>query len=152
MDRQKLDAILARKLPVFTASGLNCAETVLSTMCAYWDVESPLIPRIATPFGGGLAATRGVCGAVSGALMAIGLRLGREEGGDREAAYTAARRYMEWFEANYGTRDCADLIGLRRGEPGDSRHHGDAHVRVCRPLVIAACEHLANLFPQPLTL
>lgn len=71
MDRQKLDAILARKLPVFTASGLNCAETVLSTMCAYWDVESPLIPRIATPFGGGLAATRGVCGAVSGALMAI---------------------------------------------------------------------------------
>lgn len=147
MNERKLDAILEQKLPIFTAGGLNCAETVLGTMCAYWGVESPLIARIATPFGGGLAATRGVCGAVTGALMAIGVRLGREEGGDRTAAYDAARKYLDWFENSFGSRDCADLIGMRRGEAGDSRHHGDAHTRVCRPMVVAVCRHLAETLP-----
>lgn len=85
MNEQKLEKILQEKLPVFESGGLNCAETVLSVMCAYWDLDAPFVPRIATAFGGGLAATRGVCGALTGGLMAIGLRLGRDEGGDRQA-------------------------------------------------------------------
>ena len=147
MDEQRLEAILEKKLPVFMAGGLNCAETVLCVMCQYWGIDAPFAPKIATAFGGGMAATRGVCGAVTGALMAIGLRLGREEGGDRAPAYEAARRYIEWFEGEHGSRECAGLIGLSRGDARDSRSHGDAHVRVCRPAVVGACRYLARVFP-----
>lgn len=145
MNEQKLEKILQEKLPVFESGGLNCAETVLSVMCAYWDLDAPFVPRIATAFGGGLAATRGVCGALTGGLMAIGLRLGRDEGGDRKPAYSAGLAFIEWFEErNNATRQCGELIGLKRGCAVDSRSHGDAHERVCRPLVVASCRYLAE--------
>ena len=144
MNREKLDAILMGKLFAFENGGLNCAETVLSAMCEYWDMDAPFAPRIATAFGGGLAATRGVCGAVTGGLMAIGLKLGREAGGDRVPAYEVANAFMEWVEREYGSRDCSDLIGMKRGEPGDSRSHGEVSKTVCQPLIRSVCEYLAE--------
>ena len=42
-------------------------------------MECAAIPRIATPFGGGIGGRGEVCGAVTGAVMAIGLKHGREE-------------------------------------------------------------------------
>ncbi|NLF28086.1 MAG: C_GCAxxG_C_C family protein [Clostridiales bacterium] len=141
---EKLHAILSGKLFAFENGGLNCAETVLSTMCEYWNMDAPFAPKIATAFGGGLAATRGVCGAVTGGLMAIGLKLGREVGGDRAPAYDLAREFMEWVEREYGSRDCSDLIGMKRGEPGDSRNHADANKTVCQPLIQSVCEYLAE--------
>lgn len=141
---EKLEAIVQRKLLAFESGGLNCAESVLSALCEYWDLDAPFAPKIATAFGGGLAATRGVCGAVTGGLMAIGLKLGREQGGDRAPAYDVAREFMEWVERDYGSRDCSDLIGMKRGEPGDSRHHADASKAVCQPLIMKVCGYLAE--------
>ena len=51
---EKLHAILSGKLFAFENGGLNCAETVLSAMCEYWDMDAPFAPKIATAFGGGL--------------------------------------------------------------------------------------------------
>jgi len=43
--------------------------------------------KIATPFGGGIGRRGSVCGAVSGTIMAIGLKYGRMESDeDKEKA------------------------------------------------------------------
>ena len=43
-------------------------------MCQEFEIENEIIPRIATCFGGGIGNTGAVCGAVAGAMMAIGLK------------------------------------------------------------------------------
>lgn len=68
-------------------TGYNCAESVLLAVCresGYTESEIvKFIPRMATGFllrfhyggqvGGGIARNGGICGALSGAIMAIGL-------------------------------------------------------------------------------
>ncbi|MBU0490362.1 MAG: C-GCAxxG-C-C family protein [Chloroflexi bacterium] len=86
-------------------------------------IDSPLIPRIATPFGGGLAHRGESCGAVNGALMAIGLARGRDLDQDpavRDQAYDLAGRFMHQFETQFGALRCRDLTGLDWSQP-DSR-------------------------------
>lgn len=75
-------------------------------------MESPIIPRIATPFGAGLGRSGMLCGAVSGALMAIGLLRGRDRAGDDvRPAYDAARSLIARFRERFGEVECRALTG-----------------------------------------
>ena len=76
-------------------------------------LESPAVPRIATPFGGGIAGLGSVCGAVSGAMIAIGLTHGRDEPWQpREQVYDLARKVYRGFQEEMGSTICRDLTGL----------------------------------------
>lgn len=100
--------------------GCNCAEAVL---LAFLGPESGL-PReavcLATGFGGGMGRTKSVCGAVTGALMALGTALGRREPLDPERRQENARqlgqdiyppfaRLLAQVEGHYGTVVCREL-------------------------------------------
>ena len=65
-----------RSLELFQ-SGFFCAESVLLAIAESQGIQSDLIPRIATGFCSGISRTGGMCGAVSGAIMGIGLVAGR---------------------------------------------------------------------------
>jgi C_GCAxxG_C_C family probable redox protein len=55
-------------------SGYNCAQSILLTMSEHRDGENVLIPRIATAFGGGIGRCGSICGALTGGVMAIGIK------------------------------------------------------------------------------
>ncbi|HKZ94210.1 MAG TPA: C-GCAxxG-C-C family protein [Candidatus Bathyarchaeia archaeon] len=81
--------------------GYNCAESVLLAMAEHESVNSSLIPKIATPFGGGIARSASICGCVTGSLMAIGMKHGRIQASeDRLEAYAIATSFMTEFEKN----------------------------------------------------
>jgi C_GCAxxG_C_C family probable redox protein len=56
-----------------------CSECFLMALARYQGVESPLIPRIATGFGAGIARSGEICGALSGAVMDLSFRYGRDK-------------------------------------------------------------------------
>lgn len=90
----------------------NCAESILYTMSEHYSVRSELIPKIATPFGGGMARSASICGCVTGALMAIGMKHGRKNAKeDRAKAYDVASSFMTEFEKRFGSLICYELIG-----------------------------------------
>lgn len=92
--------------------GYNCAESVLLSLAKCEGTTSPLIPKIATPFGGGMARSGSICGCVTGALMAIGMKHGRiRSTEDRLKAYDVAQNFMAEFEKRFGSLICYDLIG-----------------------------------------
>jgi C_GCAxxG_C_C family probable redox protein len=94
------------------ASGLYCAESVVLAIARGQGIESELLPKIATAFCSGMARSCSTCGAVTGALMGIGLALGRSTpDGSVEPAYTAARRFIQKFEQVYGDCNCQVLLG-----------------------------------------
>jgi len=141
-----IEELLPGAIETFSARKLHCAETVLSTMARYWEQDMTHIPRIATAFGGGMASMQRDCGAFTGALMAIGLILGREEGGDRIKAYAAARAFMAWFEGNH-SRMCREIVGTDFSDTEQMAQFsapGGGHETICEPLVAEVCRYLAR--------
>lgn len=133
-------------IKLFTEDKLSCSESVLLAMATFWDIKDPLIPRIATPFRGGLCATQQVCGAVTGGLMAIGVRLGRDSGADNaQACVDKGREFMNMVKSRYGSLSCRDMTGL---DFSDAEQHkqfqGTVRNEFCVPLVGQCCRWLAE--------
>ncbi len=144
---ERLERLIQTYQADFQHARINCAEAVLTTMCNFYDIDMGVCPMIATPFGGGLCGRQGVCGTVSGALMVIGLKHGRELGGDKDPAYKLGKELMAWFEGEQGALNCRDLICCDFSDPvaqQQFRAPGGAHERVCEPLVGDVCRWLAE--------
>ncbi len=95
--------------------GFNCCESVLQGLGDYLGVKSDLIPSIATGFGGGIGHTGGVCGAITGAVMALGIKYGRKDPRDKEQRdwlYRRVENFLQDAEQELGSLNCRDLIGL----------------------------------------
>lgn len=59
--------------------GLNCTECVLKTYMDLYETGMPEeILCMATGFGGGIGHTKNQCGAIGGAVMALGFEKGRK--------------------------------------------------------------------------
>lgn len=100
------------------ASGLFCAESALLALAKAQGIESDLLPRIATGFCGGMSRMCGTCGALTGAMMGVGLALGRSEGNQSaQPAYEVTQQLMREFEQEFGARDCHKLLGCDLNTP-----------------------------------
>jgi C_GCAxxG_C_C family probable redox protein len=101
-------------------SGYNCAQAMTMAVNEAYGLGIEDIPRMMQPFGGGMARSDEVCGAVSGAVLSIGMVFGRdgeemEEG--KERCYRLAGRYMEEFRKLRGSTKCTGLLGLNLADP-----------------------------------
>ena len=86
------------------------------------ELETDLIPRIATPFGGGIARRGGFCGVASGAPMAIGILAGRDRpGASTDSAFNAAGSFLDGFEREFGSLQCRTLTGYNLADKDDLR-------------------------------
>jgi C_GCAxxG_C_C family probable redox protein len=107
-------------------SGFFCAESVLLAIAESRGVHSDLIPRIATGFCSGISRTGGMCGAVSGAIMGIGLATGRDSPqGSVEPAYALVQELISRFEKQYGSANCHQLLGCDLATEAGQRHFMD---------------------------
>jgi C_GCAxxG_C_C family probable redox protein len=89
---------------------------VLLALAEQQGIQSDVIPKIATGFCSGFSRTAGLCGAVSGAVMGIGLALGRSAPGQSvEPAYSAIRLFLTRFESEFGSTNCQALTGCHLG-------------------------------------
>lgn len=80
------------------------------------NIKSELIPKIATGFCGGISRTCGICGAVSGSIMAINLFTGRSKPGEAVTDnYTAVQKMIGRFEEKFGSTNCKELTGCDLG-------------------------------------
>ena len=114
MDNKQIEQ-KAQKM--FDEAGLLCAESVLAAVADEAKVISPLIPRIATGFCSGIARTRGMCGAVTGGIMALGIIYGRDNAEQSyKIVYKKVQHFLKAFEEEYGATNCFELIGFDLGK------------------------------------
>jgi C_GCAxxG_C_C family probable redox protein len=76
--------------------------------------------RFSCSFGGGMAHTGNTCGAVTGALMVIGMKYGRTDIEDlaaKEKTYAVANAFITEFLWRDHAIGCTDLIGLNLSDP-----------------------------------
>lgn len=85
---------------------------MLQAVAEHCGIDSPLIPKIATGFCSGVSRTSGMCGAVSGGIMAIGLVFGRESSHVTvDDTYSKVQEFLNLFERQYGACNCLELTG-----------------------------------------
>ena len=97
-------------------SGFYCAESVLLALAEVCGAESEVIPQIATGFCSGVSRSGGRCGAVSGAIMGIGLFSGRNSPGESvDEIYAAIVGLLHEFERAHGATGCPELTGCDLG-------------------------------------
>ncbi|HOI57792.1 MAG: C-GCAxxG-C-C family protein [Methanoculleus sp.] len=93
--------------------GCNCAQAVSSVFARDAGVPEEVILRAATGFGGGVGHTGGACGAVSGAVLVIGLLFGSTgpEGKEaKERTYAVTQEFIARFVRKHGTVSCTGLL------------------------------------------
>lgn len=94
------------------SSGFLCAESVVLAIAKVQGVDSDVLPKVATAFCSGMSRTSGTCGALTGAIMGVGLALGRSTSKDSlQPSYTAAQQLIQAFEQEFGSQSCKDLLG-----------------------------------------
>lgn len=102
---------IAQKIEQYFAEGYRCAESVLLYVASSKNIQSDLIPRIATGFCAGISRTRGTCGAVAGAVMAVNLFYGRNEPSvPIYDSYPPVQKFIKSFEEKFGSVNCFQLI------------------------------------------
>jgi C_GCAxxG_C_C family probable redox protein len=100
--------------------GYSCSMAIFSAFAPEIGLDGETAARIASPFGAGVARTGEICGAVSGALMVIGLTQRPEDIRDpasREKVYALARRFIGEFTARNGSVNCTELMGYDLSDP-----------------------------------
>jgi C_GCAxxG_C_C family probable redox protein len=103
-------------------SGLYCAESVLKAVADIHGCSNPIIPGIATGFCGGVSRTSGMCGALAGGIMALGLLTGRSKPSDpKEQCYALVHCLVNRFREQFGSTQCTDLLGCDISTPDGAR-------------------------------
>ncbi|MDD3313640.1 C-GCAxxG-C-C family (seleno)protein [Pseudodesulfovibrio sp.] len=130
----------------FGRGKLLCAETVLRIMAEASGRDLGPALAAASGFCSGVARTKGQCGALSGAIMGIGLLASTadgpdEIGRDREAAYELTREMLDWFRDAFGSLNCFDLTGCDFRTPeGQDRYRNQGVKKTCVSLCAESAE------------
>lgn len=138
------------KAQFYFSNGFNCAESVLKSLVDEMNIDCSCIPEIATGFGAGFGRHGEVCGAITGAVMAIGLKYGRSNAEDTEAkekAYAIVDDFLKTFKIKFKNVRCIDLTGCNMLSPEglQKMKNDNIHKNVCNELVTFAAAEAAKL-------
>ena len=130
--------------------GFNCSQSVLSAYAGQMGLDHELALKISTGFGGGMGRKGEVCGAVTGALMVIGLTHGRtaiEDTGSKERTYELVGEFINRFKSRNGSILCRELLGYDIGTPKGYAAAKEQKVfsEICPTMVQAAAEILEDI-------
>lgn len=139
----------------FSEKGMMCSQAVL----AAFRKECKLTEKDALMLGSCFATgmNRGsVCGACTGALMAIGIMFGQQKMGDQQTRINArsiADRFLKEFEEANGSCICNELLKVDVTTPEGVKYCKDNNLfkDFCPLMVMSACEILDKIVKEELS-
>jgi C_GCAxxG_C_C family probable redox protein len=105
----------------YYADAFACSQAVFTAFGKEMGLTEEQCLKIGGAFGGGMARQQLTCGAVTGAMMVIGLIYGRGLGDDvsqKEITYEKTNELFAEFQRRNRTLNCKDLLqGLNLNDP-----------------------------------
>lgn len=102
-------------------NNFNCSQAVFTVFATEYGISEELALKLATSFGGG-ARSGEMCGAVSGALMVLGLKYGHfnaENNEQKQKAYSLVNEFVNRFKEINRSIVCRDLLGYDLSKPDE---------------------------------
>lgn len=130
----------------------NCAQAVFGAFAEEVGIDRATALKTAACFGGGMRCGE-VCGAVTGALMALGYRFGSARDNDPDGKAAANKRaiaFLEKFKAKNGTILCKELLGYNPGVLEDAAKIKELglHDKVCNQAILDAVDIAEEIIAQ----
>lgn len=134
----------------YFAKGYSCSQSVLTAFAPKIGLDEKLALKVAGGFGGGIGRLGNTCGAVSGAVMVLGLKYCPTKASDqakKDEMYQLVRNFITEFEKLHKTTVCRDLIGYDISEPEErlKASESGAFENICPKLVQDAGEILTKM-------
>jgi len=131
------------------ANNFNCSQAVLTAFASDFGIDEELALKLGTSFGGG-ARNGEICGAVSGALLVLGLKYGHYIASDNEQksrSYAIAVDYTNRFKEANGSIVCRDLLGYDLTIPEEAACIKEKclFAEVCPKMIKSAVEILEDV-------
>jgi C_GCAxxG_C_C family probable redox protein len=124
----------------------NCAQSVFAAYAEDFGISKDTALSLAVGFGGGIGRLQETCGAVSGAVMVLGLlsHFKEEDGRPKiNEVYAAVRAFIEEFTKEAGAIKCRDLLKCDlSSEEGQKFFRENNLKEKCRSCVKLCCELL----------
>jgi C_GCAxxG_C_C family probable redox protein len=132
------------------SQGFNCAQSLLTAYGTDLGLNRLEALKIGSAFGGGIGRMGQTCGAVTGALMVIGLKYGGTDPHPekRKEMYGAVEQFMEKFKARNKpqTLICSELIGFcMHQKPELSQNERNVILERCTQFVQDAAEIIEEI-------
>ena len=136
-------------------TGYNCAQAVLFAYGPELGLDGETALKVTTGLGAGMGLRGEVCGALTGGILALGLRYGR--GGQQdcsatEQTYRKTQELMARFEQRLGACSCRVLLDgcdLRTEEGRQRFKEHDLLHKTCVRCVQTVAEELAGMMEAP---
>lgn len=120
--------------------GFNCSQAVCAAYAPALGLPRDLALKIGAGFGGGMGRHGEVCGAVTGAIMVVGLKTGSSDATDTAAkgdAYALTDEVIVQFKERHGSILCRELLGCDILQPEGLQHAREAQLFTARcPLFV----------------
>ena len=136
--------------------GYNCSQAVFCAFCDLTGMDMDTAALLSSSFGGGIGRLREVCGAVSGALLALGLLRGYSDPNAPEEKirhYKQIQEFARRFSDKNGSIVCRDLLKgyeVKEGVLPEPRTPEFYTRRPCLRLIGEAAELLDDMFAEDL--
>jgi C_GCAxxG_C_C family probable redox protein len=99
---------------LYFADTFNCSQAVFTAFGKEQGLTEEQCLKIGCAFGAGMGLRQYTCGAVTGALMAIGLHFGRgvnDPVSKKEDTYKKTGEFFDEFRKKHGSIVCRELLG-----------------------------------------
>ena len=139
----------------FYQQGYTCTQSILASFAARYGLQQNLAFRIGEPFGAGTSCTGDMCGAVTGAIMVLGLQYGSTLSSDnaaRSCTYQRVQELIRRFKEIHGSIQCTDLLGYNLSDPEQLQTVWEKglFVQLCPIFVRDAAQILSELLEKPI--
>ncbi|NIP25150.1 MAG: hypothetical protein GWN67_17675 [Phycisphaerae bacterium] len=130
-------------------AGFNCSQAIMGIYGPEYGLSALDALRVSCGFGGGMR--RGdTCGAVTGALMVLGLRYGPKDVTDTSAkndVYSRVTEFCSRYESRCDSIICRELLGcdISTKEGMKQARENDLFKTVCPRMVQTAAEILEQM-------
>ena len=132
--------------------GFNCSQSVLASFANELDITEEQALKLGACFGSGMGKSE-VCGACTGALMALGMKYGQSDIKDlnsKQITKDITLKFLEKFSNENGTYLCRELLGcdLRTKEGIEYAKKKNLFTEFCPLMVISAVKITENLLKK----
>ncbi|RJQ84928.1 MAG: C_GCAxxG_C_C family protein [Desulfobacteraceae bacterium] len=143
---------IAQTITLF-GHGLNCSQAILTVFGEQFGVDAETAKKMGRPWGGGMGHLAQTCGALTGAIMVLGLAsTASDESEARKEAFSSVKKLFRCFEEKFGTTVCKNLLGEDLSTEEGARNIREKNLvpKLCPEYVRAAAEILNEIIASKL--
>jgi C_GCAxxG_C_C family probable redox protein len=135
----------AFKVFKLSALGYCCTQIMLKMALEEEDTCNEDLIRSTNGLCNGIGGKQGACGILTGGIMIIGLYggKGKEQEYCKENYGGMVREFTGWFEEEFGSMDCVDIIGVNKFDDGET-----SYMLKCGDIIMKSYEKVIEILAE----